>query len=247
MPNARDSYHTAMAWDTFDEIFHPNDSTREKRVDKHGFIRQGRLEEFPVLNHIANAIFAGRNFVELDGERIYTKRMANGTITGLDHKGVRYVEQNPASGSPYAMRARQGERIMWVMRQNGGYIGRVDNGVVWKDPDHIKPVNHQPDTSKTVVIHIKDAPPLWKKNERYVYIGRRNFAEDLTRSKWCNPVSLRTKEPQERDLNLEQFAENFEIATLRQQVGELKGKILVCYCKPLACHGDVLAAAANAT
>jgi hypothetical protein len=27
--------------------------------------------------------------------------------------------------------------------------------------------------------------------------------------------------------------------------GELTGKVLMCYCKPLACHGDVLAEMAN--
>lgn len=31
------------------------------------------------------------------------------------------------------------------------------------------------------------------------------------------------------------------------QVGELRGKDLVCWCAPLACHGDVLLRLANAT
>lgn len=247
MPTARDSYHLAAVWDLRDEIYGPPDEPKEKRVDKHGFIRQGALDEFPTLKRIANAVFQGDASVELGGERVYTKRMANGTITGLDHKGIRYVEQNPESGSSYALRAKSGEQIMWVMRTGGGYIGRVENGIVWRHPDHIKPTNHQPDTSKTVVIHIKDAPVGWKTNSKYVYIGRRNFAESLKGSKWENSVSLRTRDPQERERNIDQFAENFEISTLRQQAGELKGKILVCYCKPKACHGDVLAAAANAT
>lgn len=34
-------------------------------------------------------------------------------------------------------------------------------------------------------------------------------------------------------------------ATLRQQIGELKGKDLVCWCSPEACHADVLLKLAN--
>jgi hypothetical protein len=35
-------------------------------------------------------------------------------------------------------------------------------------------------------------------------------------------------------------------AKFRNAVKELHGKILVCHCKPLACHGDVLAKIAEA-
>jgi len=245
MPTARNDYQLAVAWDVLDEMFGDRDEIKEKRVDKHGFVRQGRLEEFPILQKIANAIFQNQASVELNGERVYTKRMANNTISGLDHKGIRYVEQNPASGSPYGLRAREGEKIIWVILNKGGYIGRIQNDIVFKDPKHVGQPANQPVPGRTTVIHIRDAPSGWKTDDRYVYIGRRNFAENLLRSKWCNPVSLRTQEPQEREDNLEQFSENFEISTLRQQVGELKGKVLVCYCNPKACHGDVLAAAAN--
>jgi len=245
MPTAKDSYQLAVAWDLMDEIYGRPNEPKEKRVDKHGFTRQGRLEDFPMLNKIANAIFQKSAHVDLDGERVYTKPMANNSIVGLDHKGVRYVEQNPASGSPYALRARDGDKIIWVMQNPGGYIGRIDNGVVWKDPKYVKAPAVQPIAGKTTVIHIRDAPPGWKRDDRFVYIGRRNFAENLEQSKWHNPTPLRTREPQEREENLHQFIENFEISALRQQVGELKGKVLVCYCKPKACHGDVLAGAAN--
>ena len=245
MPNARNDYQLAVAWDVIDEIYGRSYEPKEKRVDKHGFTRQGRLEDFPMLKRIANAIFQAEAWIELGGERVYTKRMANNTITGLDYQGVRYVEQNPASGSQYAMRARDGEQIIWVILNKGGYIGRIENGVVWKDPAHVKPPANQPIPGRATVIHIKDAPAGWKKDARYIYIGRRNFAEELQQSKWHNPTPLRTQEPQERDDNLREFSENFEISALRQQAGELKGKVLVCYCKPKACHGDVLAAAAN--
>ncbi len=245
MANARNDYQLAVAWDVIDEVYGRSYESKEKRVDKHGFTRQGHLEDFPILKRIANAIFQRETWVELDGERVYTKRMANNTITGLDYKGVRYVEQNPASGSQYALRARDGDRIIWVMQNPGGYIGRIDNNVVWKDPKHVGQPANQPVSGRTTVIHIKDAPPGWKADDRYVYIGRRNFSECLAQSMWHNPTPLRTQEPQEREDNLREFSENFEISTLRQHVGELKGKVLVCYCDPLPCHGNILAAAVN--
>ena len=245
MANARNDYQLAVAWDVMDEVYGNRHEPKEKRVDKHGFTRQGRLEEFPILKRIAHGIFQGEAWVELGGERVYTKRMANNTITGLDYKGVRYVEQNPASGSQYALRARNGEQIIWVILNKGGYIGRIENGLVFKDPAHVKKPANQPVPGRTTVIHIKDAPAGWKTDDRYLYIGRRNFAEDLLQSKWHNPTPLRTQEPQEREDNLREFSENFEISALRQHAGELKGKVLVCYCAPLPCHGNILAAAAN--
>ncbi len=73
------------------------------------------------------------------------------------------------------------------------------------------------------------------KKEKYdVYIGRP--------SKWGNPFPLflgRAKciEAYEKYLlsNDKLFAD----------LHELKGKVLGCYCAPLACHGDVLAKYAN--
>ncbi len=252
MPTARDDYQLACAWDLLDEIYgsaQEDEPIKEKRVDRHGFVKQGRLEDFPTLNRIANAVFQASAFIEIDGKRVYTRPMANNTITGLDHKGVRYVEQNPASGSTYGAKARNGEKIIWIMRNPGGYIGRIENGVVWKDPQHVKVASSQPVSGRTTVIHIRDAPANWKTDPRYVYIGRRNFAENLPASKWANPIPLRTQETQEREDNIRQFSENFEISALRPQAGELKGKVLVCYCKsrsqPKACHGDVLAGVAN--
>jgi hypothetical protein len=229
-----------------DELYGNPTKPKEKRVDKHNFVRQGMLEEFPLLNQIAIAIFTGATSVVLNGEEVPTQRMAGGTIVGLDYKGIRYVEQNPTKGSSYALRARDGAKIIWVMQNPGGYIGRIDNSVVWKDPRHVKPNTAEPVPGKTTVINMKDAPIGWKQDPRFVYIGRRHYAEQLPCSKWCNPLQLRTREPQEREDNLRQFRENFEISTLRQRVGELKGKALVCYCAPKPCHGDILAAAANA-
>lgn len=82
---------------------------------------------------------------------------------------------------------------------------------------------------KTKVVNIK--------NEKFdVYIGRP--------SKWGNPFKLSEKFGFGRKHVLELY-ENYIRTTiagkqLRKELHELEGKRLGCYCKPLACHGDIL-------
>jgi len=70
------------------------------------------------------------------------------------------------------------------------------------------------------------------KKERFdVYIGRP--------SKWGNPFNIG------KDGNRMEVIEKYREYILSNKVllsaiGELKGKTLGCWCKPLACHGDVL-------
>ena len=70
------------------------------------------------------------------------------------------------------------------------------------------------------------------KREPYdVYIGRP--------SKWGNPFEIG------RDGTREQVIEKFREYLISNQVlmrdlSELRGKTLGCWCKPEACHGDVL-------
>lgn len=70
----------------------------------------------------------------------------------------------------------------------------------------------------------------------YVYIGRP--------SKWGNPFVIG------RDGTREEVIAKYrswiaEQPGLMEHVGELAGKALACYCKPAACHGDVLAELAD--
>ena len=78
---------------------------------------------------------------------------------------------------------------------------------------------------KTKVVHCKRAP-------FDVYIGRP--------SKWGNPFKLKKGESREACLA------RYKAWILKQPqllacVGELRGKVLGCWCSPLACHGDILA------
>ncbi len=75
------------------------------------------------------------------------------------------------------------------------------------------------------------------KRESYdVYIGRPG--------KWGNPYSIG------RDGTREEVISKYETyiinnPALMADLHELKGKVLGCYCKPLACHGDILARLAD--
>lgn len=70
-----------------------------------------------------------------------------------------------------------------------------------------------------------------------VYVGRG--------SKWGNPFSHIGSEMTRKDA-IESY-ENWlkEQPELMLELPELKGKVLGCYCKPLSCHGDVLARMAD--
>lgn len=86
---------------------------------------------------------------------------------------------------------------------------------------------------KVYNIHHKDTP------KDAVYIGRG--------SPYGNPYVIgqphpRTGRPMTRDDVCVLF-ERYIVPTL--DLDELKGKDLVCYCKPKRCHGDILLREAN--
>jgi len=72
-----------------------------------------------------------------------------------------------------------------------------------------------------------------KRNQSYdIYIGRG--------SKWGNPYRI-GKDGTREDV-IAQYRERMNYhPELRDALPELKGKVLGCFCKPLPCHGDVLA------
>jgi hypothetical protein len=78
----------------------------------------------------------------------------------------------------------------------------------------------------TNVIHIRDK--TGDKNE--VYIGRGSI--------WGNPFIIGKDGSRHTVIGLyEEYAIN---KFTPNEVEVLRGKTLVCYCKPQACHGDVL-------
>lgn len=76
--------------------------------------------------------------------------------------------------------------------------------------------------------------------EGAVYIGRPSV--------WGNPYPLRSGAAKwERDECIESYVRFLDIhPELKEKARrELKGKDLVCFCAPLACHGDILIVIAN--
>lgn len=94
---------------------------------------------------------------------------------------------------------------------------------------------------KPKVVNMSKLKKSWILYDDYVYIGRagKGFA-----GTFGNPFLL--KNEKDRANVLEQYRVYLEdrIKTdenFREQVLSLKDKILVCFCSPKPCHGDILA------
>ncbi len=91
----------------------------------------------------------------------------------------------------------------------------------------------------TTVINIKDAPDDWEDDPQYVYIGREVPRHKVRGSKWGNPFVIGTHGT--RAQVVRQYALWLQSQPqLIADLPDLRGKTLVCWCKPEACHGDVL-------
>ena len=92
----------------------------------------------------------------------------------------------------------------------------------------------------TTVIHHRDRGSL--PQDRVVYIGRPSF--------WGNPHPVGRTCPRCRVTHTRAEAiaafEASLTAEQRRLLPTLKGKVLVCWCAPRSCHGDVLARLADA-
>ena len=100
----------------------------------------------------------------------------------------------------------------------------------------------------TVVAHItKDLELVaWAQDTgRAVYIGR-NF-RGWRGTGWGNPFRPQTHEPEEHDRVISLYTRYLDDnASLLARLPELcGGKVLLCWCHPLPCHGDLLAKLAN--
>lgn len=95
------------------------------------------------------------------------------------------------------------------------------------------------DPLQAVVVNIRDCPRGWEQRPEFCYIGRAMPRYGLKASPFGNPFK--------GDMALPAFRQKMlNDAQLRVQVRNvLSGRILVCWCKPNDCHGDVLAQIAN--
>jgi hypothetical protein len=77
-----------------------------------------------------------------------------------------------------------------------------------------------------------------------VYIGRAMPRYGLKRSKWANKFVIGKDGTREEVIAL--YERHLVGSGLINDIHELNGKDLVCWCAPLVCHGDVLLRLANA-
>jgi len=88
----------------------------------------------------------------------------------------------------------------------------------------------------TRVINLKTNPEYTINTTKYEYIGRGSY--------WGNPYSLYDNAGDREDV-INNYAYDFQFEYFpnkkKSEVFKLKGKRLGCFCKPKACHGDVLA------
>jgi hypothetical protein len=79
----------------------------------------------------------------------------------------------------------------------------------------------------------------WLKNSSHLYIGRNMtvYVEGATHSKWANPYSVKKYSSNKCLTRYENYIKNSDLIN---DLDELNGKILGCWCKPHKCHGDIL-------
>ena len=99
-----------------------------------------------------------------------------------------------------------------------------------------------------MLVNLKKLKFDWQSNDKYVYIGRRGKGHVGT---FGNPIKLETVCPICDDKHYfpgetfacyEKYLKN-RIETdpkFKEKFLALKGKTLVCFCKPKPCHGDVI-------
>jgi hypothetical protein len=95
---------------------------------------------------------------------------------------------------------------------------------------------------ETRVIHYRDRGQY--DPARIVYIGRAMGWQRLRKSKWANLYKIGENGDRERCIDLyRRWLDHWLADTpgLTDELAALQGKVLMCWCRPDPCHGDVLA------
>ncbi|MCK4286959.1 MAG: hypothetical protein KAX18_12185 [Candidatus Lokiarchaeota archaeon] len=75
---------------------------------------------------IYNAIFEGKKSVEIEGIEYPIKKFSS-NIRYVDLFGYRYIEQNRNKKSEWGKKAREGHKIMWIIKGRR-YMVRIMDG-----------------------------------------------------------------------------------------------------------------------
>ncbi len=86
----------------------------------------------------------------------------------------------------------------------------------------------------SAVVNIKDKPTPYYD----LYMGRENKWLGLEQSKWHNPFPMKAE--WQRPGVLEQYLDYIINSPLMNELDELRGMTLACYCSPRKCHCHIL-------
>ncbi|MHA2473616.1 MAG: hypothetical protein ACXAES_10320 [Promethearchaeota archaeon] len=75
---------------------------------------------------IFNAIFEGKKEVEIDEIKYPIRKFSSG-IQYVDLFGYRYIEQNRNKKSEWGKKAREGHKIMWIIKGRR-YVSQILDG-----------------------------------------------------------------------------------------------------------------------
>ena len=98
------------------------------------------------------------------------------------------------------------------------------------------------DELKVNIVNLRNVENIqdWLKDTNNVYAGREN-PEITGEAKWGNPFKLEDYSSRGEVVDLyRQYIHSDKQVTLLESVGELKGKVLGCWCAPNQCHTEVL-------
>jgi hypothetical protein len=118
-------------------------------------------------------------------------------------------------------------------------------------------VTKKPKNVQTTIVNVKVAElrPVyqnlmeWLKDDSHVYIGRDMsfYVDGAYKSKWHNPYKVAKprkiyKKGAYNTLedSLDLYEKYIRNSKLIDEIDELRGKTLGCWCKPNKCHGDIL-------
>jgi len=75
---------------------------------------------------VFNALFEGKKKVELDEIEYEIKKFSSG-VKYIDFFGYRFIEQNRNKKSEWGKKAREGHKIMWIIKGRR-YIAQIIDG-----------------------------------------------------------------------------------------------------------------------
>jgi len=76
---------------------------------------------------IYEALFEGKEEVEFEGETYPIETYSPSGVRHVNVDNFQFLEQNPKKDSHWAKKARQGQKILWIMK-DWDYIGQIHEG-----------------------------------------------------------------------------------------------------------------------